>query len=138
MGLSRGGSRTEGRPSTTPANDATGVADTTTLVVVFSEEVQSGAGTIELRQTSDDSVLDSILASDAAINFGDRTEVTLTGLSLSGETGGVYVYMPAGAFESLATGLPFAGLPDSTGGEFTVGAAADVGGMRSRLRSRQR
>lgn len=122
----------------TPANDATGVADTTTLVIVFSENMQSGSGTIELRRTSDDTVLDSILASDAAINFGDRTEVTLTGLSLSGQTGDVYVYIPAGAFVSLDDGTAFAGFTDSTGWEFTVGAAADVGGMRSRLRSRQR
>lgn len=120
----------------TPADNATGVSTAQTISMQFSTDMQAGTGTIELRQVSDDSVLDSINAADATINIGDRTQVTLTGLALTGVSGAVYVYIPAGAFESRGTAVPFAGYTTSTDWNFTVGAA--TGGERARDRSRLR
>jgi len=115
-----------------PADDATDVSDSTTPNMEFSEDMKVGTGTIELRQVSNDSVLDSIDARDMTVNIGDRTEVTLTGLSLLGETGAVYIYIPSGAIVSNAAGIPFAGFTTNTGWNFTVGT---TGGNRSRIRN---
>jgi len=103
----------------------------------FSENMQVGSGTVELRKVSDDSVIDSIAAADATINFGDRTQVTLTGLNATGFTGAAYVYIPSGAFVSAATGTPFAGYTTNTDWNFTVGSAG-ASGNRSRIRDRFR
>ena len=117
-----------------PTDDATGVSDAVTPGLEFSEDMAVGTGTIELRQASDDSVLDSIDAGDATINFSDKTEVTLTGLSLTGETGAMYIYIPSGAFVSLATALPFAGYTANTDWNFTVGSATTPATSASTLR----
>lgn len=120
----------------TPADNATGVSTAQTISMQFSEDMKAGTGTIELRQVSDDSVLDSISAADATINISDRTQVTLTGLALTGVSGDVYVYIPDGAFLSRSSDVPFAGYTTNTDWNFTVGAA--TGGMRARDRSRLR
>jgi hypothetical protein len=116
----------------TPADNATGVLESQTISMQFSENMQVGSGTVELRKVSDDSVIDSIAAADATINFGDRTQVTLTGLNATGFTGAAYVYIPSGAFVSSATGTPFAGYTTNTDWNFTVGT---TGGNRSRIRN---
>lgn len=112
----------------TPANGATGVLDSQTISLQFSENMATGSGTIELRRVSDDSVIDSIAAGNATTNFSDRTQVTLTGLNATGFTGAAYVYIPSGAFVSAATGLAFAGYTDNTGWNFTIGTTAVVRG----------
>jgi hypothetical protein len=133
----RGGVDEDSTPPTvaqlSPADNATGVPTATTPDMQFSENMKVGTGTIELRQVSDDSVLDSINAADATINIGDRTEVTLTGLSLLGQSGAVYIYIPMGAFLSQSTSLPFAGYTANTDWNFTIGSVG-TSGNRSRIR----
>jgi hypothetical protein len=116
-----------------PADNATGVSDAVTPGMEFSENMAIGTGTIELRQVVGDTVLDSIDAGDVTINISDRTEVTLTGLSMLGETGAMYIYIPSGALVAAATMIPFAGFTTNTGWNFTVGSA-DASGNRSRIR----
>jgi len=119
--------------SRSPADDASGVADTLVPELVFSEnmKVSDGAQVIELRQVSDDSVLDSITAADATIDIGARTDVQLTGLSLSGVTGAVYIYLPSMAFQAIATGINYGGDTTNSDWNFSVG---NLSGVRSRSR----
>ena len=112
----------------TPAANATGVSTAQTISMQFSENmaINDTAQVIELRRVSDDGVIDSITAGDLTINISDRTQVTLTGLSLLSASGAVYVYFPSMAVQAVATGVSFAGYLTSTGWPFTVGSLSEL------------
>jgi len=117
----------------TPSDDASGVSDAQVIAMQFSEnmKISDGSQVIELRRVSDDTVLDSITAADATVNISDKTEVQLTGLSLSGVTGAVYIYLPSMAFQAIATGITYGGDTTNTDWNFSVG---NLSGNRSRNR----
>lgn len=91
--------------SLTPADDATEVDNTrTTLVMVFNENVQPGAGTITVTRLNDGFV-QSFQPTDL---FYDGKTVTITVAPL-GDTQAYVVDMPSGALLNFAL-KPFAGL----------------------------
>ena len=124
----------------TPAGGSTGITEAATISLQFDQNmaVDNTSATIELRLVSDDSVVDSITASDATINISDRTQVTLTGLSTVGATGSVYVYVPADAFKSAVTGVSYEGDLTNTDWSFTMLAVVTTVSAPARGRARRR
>lgn len=107
--------------SRVPIDDATGVATASNLVAVFSEPIQVGAGSINIRKTVGDTLVESF---DAATS----TQLAIAGAQLTInpvsdlETGiDYYVQIDAGAIQDLS-GNPYAGIvsPDTTSWSFTT------------------
>lgn len=108
----------------TPADDATGVITTTTLVAQFSEPIVKGtSGDITLKLTSDNSTVFTIPVTDAAVGVSGSTATITLPSSLLGSTG-YYVNIAPGAFKDAAS-LDFTGITDTTTWNFTT-AAVDV------------
>ncbi|MBL0744962.1 Ig-like domain-containing protein [Chryseolinea lacunae] len=105
--------------SLTPADNATGVAVNTNLVINFSSNINKGTGTIELRRDSDDSIVESYVLPGAA-------EVTVSGMDATINPSAnlvpntkYYVIVPATAFHDNATN-DFAGLATKGNWDFTT------------------
>jgi subtilisin family serine protease len=103
-----------------PADNATGVGVLDNLVIYFSEAIQIGAGILEIKKLSDNSVVES---------FGvtaPNGNVTATGnqVTINPSTGlvpstGYYVEIPNGAFKDMA-GNNYAGFTGNSTWNFTT------------------
>lgn len=94
--------------SSSPADDATGVAVGASLVLTFDEPMQKGTGAIVIRHAADSSMFESIdVASDQVSVSG--AEVTLNPAANLALGSGYYVEMAAGVLTDAA-GNAFAGL----------------------------
>ncbi|WP_375102433.1 Ig-like domain-containing protein [Paenibacillus sp. RS8] len=103
----------------TPANDAKDVPVNTNLVLAFSENVKVTGKTIKILNKTDDSVIETITASDP-------TKVTVSGDKITVKPAtdfaygtGYYVQIEAGAVQDLA-GNSYAGITDKTKWNFTT------------------
>ncbi|PCI11078.1 hypothetical protein COB72_01925 [bacterium] len=124
-----------------PTNGQTEVGDASTPVMLFTEEMSVGNGTlvIELRKYSDDSVLDTALASDSLINALAKEQVNLPEIDMMGIVGKVYLYIPDGALVSLASGVRTKFGQSKDDWVWTVGVTATASRTtRSRQRGRSR
>lgn len=106
---------------TLPANNATGVAAGANLVATFHETIVAGTGTIELRRSSNGTLVESFnVASSTRLAFSaaqltiDPTNALPTGQSY-------YILIPAGALQDTS-GNHYAGITTNTGWKFTVPA----------------
>ncbi len=105
-----------------PENDATEVPVGTSLLLEFSEEVQLGSGSVVIKQSSDDSIVETIdVESDQVIFAGNQATVALAS-PLAGDTQ-YYVQLDTGAFEDLA-GNGHAGIADTTTWTFATTTAS--------------
>ncbi|MDW3194093.1 MAG: Calx-beta domain-containing protein [Cytophagales bacterium] len=110
--------------SSTPTDNATGVAVADDITITFNENIQFGTGAFQLRQLSDNSPLFSIDATNptGTTNVASISGATLTinpGTSLAAETG-YYVFIVSGTpFLDLA-GNPFNGLNNNSDLNFTT------------------
>lgn len=103
--------------SSSPADDATGVAIGASLVLTFDEPMQKGTGAIVIRHAADGSMFESIdVASDQVSVSG--TEVTLNPAANLALGNGYYVEMAAGVFTDAA-GNDFAGIQGDTALNFS-------------------
>ena len=105
-----------------PADNTSNVAIGANLVAAFSEPVVVGTGSIELRKTADNSLVESF-------NVASSPQLTL---SASGQTLTIdptidltpnveyYVLIPAGAYVDTTGPTPFAGISDPTAWNFTA------------------
>jgi endonuclease/exonuclease/phosphatase family metal-dependent hydrolase len=97
--------------SFSPVNNASMVTLNGTLGITFSEPVTKGAGSVQLKRTSDGSVAQSWQMSDAAVLVNNsNVSLPYTGLSYST---GYYVEIAAGAIKDLGNNS-FAGVSGST------------------------
>ncbi|MBI2120517.1 MAG: Ig-like domain-containing protein [Parcubacteria group bacterium] len=105
--------------SLTPADNATDVSTTTTLVIEFNEPVVAQSGNIKIKKTSDGSTVQtiSITSAQAVISPGSRLTVTLATLLLQGI--GYYVELDSGIV-SDGVGNAFAGLSGAAAWNFTT------------------
>ena len=105
----------------TPADNATDVSRNTNLVITFNEAIQKGtAGNITIKKTSDNSIVQTIAVTNAAVTVATNTAtVTINALDYST---GYYVEVDAAAFEDIA-GNDFAGISGNSTWNFTTGAA---------------
>lgn len=105
----------------TPLLGATGVSTTTTIQLVFTQNVQRGTGNIELRSGS---ATGSIIETYAAASSGQiavsSATVTITPVSALANNTTYYLVFPAGAIQTVGGGVNWAG----TSSYYFVTAAA--------------
>lgn len=105
-----------------PADDSTGVAVSTNLVISFDENVQKGTGNITIHLASDDSVVQTIDVTDAAITVSGAGVIIDPPSDLAASTA-YYVNIPSGAIEDIS-GNDYAGFADATTWNFTTGTVS--------------
>ena len=105
--------------STSPLDDAAGVAVGSNLVLTFNESVQAGSGNIEIRKVSDNSVVKTIAVTDGTqVGFsGNQLTINPTTDLAAGTE--YYVSMASGVVRDLANNN-FAGISSSTTFNFTT------------------
>jgi len=110
-----------------PTDDATGVSTTANLVITFDEAVDPEAGAandITIKETSDDSTVETIDAQDARVTGGGTTTITINPAATLNEGTEYYVLIGADAFDDAA-GNSYAGISSTTAWSF---ATADTTG----------
>jgi hypothetical protein len=105
--------------STTPTDNASGVAITTNLVMTFSEPVLKGTGDITLKLSSNNSTVATIPVTDGAVTVAGTTATITLSSNLDPSTG-YYVNIASGAFKDAANNL-FTGIGDNSTWNFTTG-----------------
>ena len=109
--------------SSTPADEATGIAVDTNIVLNFNEAVDAESGNIIIYKSSDDSEVESIPVGDAKVSGSSSTTITINpSTSLDGSTA-YYVQVAATAFDDSSSNS-YAGISDATTLNFTT---ADIG-----------
>jgi hypothetical protein len=102
-----------------PADDATGIGTGPVLTATFSEDIAKGTGNIEIRKTSDDSVVETIDVTTGAVTVsGAEAAVTLA--SPLDTFTGYYVLIDSGAITDLFAN-DFAGIALKTTWNFETG-----------------
>ncbi|MEO5946214.1 MAG: lamin tail domain-containing protein, partial [Chitinophagaceae bacterium] len=103
----------------TPADNAVNVFPSSTATIVFSENVEKGTGSILIKKISDNSTIQSIDVTTAAVTVaGKNVSFDFTSLNF---TTSYYIQIDAGAFKDPSGNL-FAGITDNTTWNFTTGA----------------
>jgi len=105
--------------SSTPTDNATGVAVDSNIVLNFSESVDAESGNITIKKTYDDSTIETIDVTGAKVSGSGGTEITINpGNDLSEQTE-YYVLIDATAFDDNA-GNSYAGISSTTALSFTT------------------
>ncbi len=108
--------------SVNPANNATGINTSTSLVLNFSEPIAKGNGWVSLKKLSDNSTVASFDVATAAVAVsGSAASIAVSGLTLSTK---YYVEVPNGAFTDVA-GNKFAGFTGNSTWSFTTSVAPE-------------
>lgn len=104
--------------SLSPANGATGVSVNLSASIVFNEAIQKGTGNINVRRTSDNSIVQTTDVTNAAVTVsGNTASFPISGLS---NGTGYYIEVDNGAFKDLSNNN-FAGISGSSTWAFTTG-----------------
>lgn len=104
--------------STLPTNNSTKVLADSALVATFDETIVAGSGNIELRRSSDASLVESFnVASSTRLTFSTAQLIIQPTNDLP--TGQYYLLIPAGAVKDTSANS-FAGINVTTGWKFTV------------------
>ena len=104
-----------------PADGATGVAAAASLAVTFDENVQKGTGNITIKQSADNSTVETFdVATSPRVTVSGAT-LTIDPTSSLETTTGYYVQIDATAVKDLSDNF-FAGIADDTTWNFTTGA----------------
>jgi Ca2+-binding RTX toxin-like protein/methionine-rich copper-binding protein CopC len=107
--------------STTPVDNATGVSVAADLVLTFSEAVQAGSGTIQIRKVSDNSLAQAISITDTTQVQFSGNQVTISPAADLGTSTAYYVLAAPGVVRDLANN-GFAGILTPTSLNFTTAA----------------
>ena len=106
-----------------PADNATNVPTNTSLTLLFNEPIQKGIGNLLIKKLVDNSVVQSIDVTAAAVVVtGSTATVTINAL---GSLTGYYIEVAAGSFKDIANNN-FAGITGNSVWNFTT---ADIGGL---------
>jgi hypothetical protein len=108
-----------------PANGATGTSTGPILVATFSENITKGTGNIEVRRTSDDSLVDTVDVTSGAVTVSGETASINLGVVLDSLVE-YYILVDSGAFTDLF-GNAFAGITLKTEWSFTTGEFGLIG-----------
>ena len=104
--------------SSTPADDATGVAVSSNIVLNFSESVKAGTGNILLKKSSDNTTYATIPISDAQITISGST-VTINPTADLDTSTGYYIEIASGVIQDLSNNA-FAGITSPSTLNFTT------------------
>ena len=106
--------------SSTPADNATGVAVNANIVLTFDEAVDAESGNITIKKTSDDSTIETIDVTGAKVSGSGGTQITINPGTDWSEQTEYYVLIDASAFDD-ASGNSYAGISSTTAFSFTTG-----------------
>ncbi|MBI3675181.1 MAG: Ig-like domain-containing protein [Proteobacteria bacterium] len=111
--------------STSPADNATGVAVGANITMTFSEAVKAGSGVIEIHRSSDGSLVASISVTDSSqVSFSGGT-VTINPTSDLAASTDYYIVLASGVILDSA-GNAYAGISSNSVFNFTTAAATDT------------
>jgi hypothetical protein len=105
-----------------PADNATDVSTTANLVITFDEAVQGGTGTIILKKTSDNSIVETITTTGGLLSGSGTTTITIDPSTTLADGTSYYVTIHANTFRDAA-GNFFAGISSATAWDFETAAA---------------
>ncbi|PIQ76539.1 hypothetical protein COU78_02420 [Candidatus Peregrinibacteria bacterium CG10_big_fil_rev_8_21_14_0_10_49_24] len=111
--------------SFTPTDNATDVpVSTSTLSITFNQVVQGSGGTISLKRSSDNSLIEAIAVPDAQVTGSgtDTISIALTA-PINEYNAGLYVQIDSGTFRNGA-GEAYVGIADTTTWNFTTESLA--------------
>ena len=107
--------------SAVPADNATGVTLNANITLTFNEAIAKGTGNITIRKTSDDSLVEAIDVTSAAVTVAGSTMIINPSVTLAGNTE-YYAIIAATAVDDLA-GNSYAGISSTTALSFTTQAS---------------
>ena len=110
--------------SSTPADNATGVAVDSNIVLNFSESVDAESGNITLKKTSDNSTVETIDVTGSKVTGAGSAQITINPSSNFDAETEYYVLIDATAFDDSDSGS-YAGISSTTALSFTVDALLD-------------
>ncbi len=110
----------------TPLDNATNVPINTNLQILFSEPIAKGIGNILIKKVSDNSIIQTIDVTTAAVNIvGSTATISINSLLATTD---YYVEIAAGVFTDIALNN-FAGIAGNTTWNFTTIASAPAAGI---------
>ncbi len=105
--------------SSTPADEATGVAGDANIVLTFSEAVDVESGNITIKKSSDDSTVETIAVTDSKITGAGTTTITINPAATLSSLTEYYVLIDATGFDDTSSNS-YAGITDATTLNFTT------------------
>ena len=110
--------------SSVPADNATGVAVDSTIVLNFSENVDAESGNITIKKTSDNSIFETIDVTSGQVTGSGTSQITITPSSDFDSGTEYYVLIDATAFDDSDSGS-YAGISSTTALSFTIDSLTD-------------
>ena len=112
--------------SSTPADNATGVAVNSNIVLTFSEAVDTETGNIVIKKVSDNLTVESFdVATSTAISGSGTTTITINPTSDLASSTDYYIEIDTTAFDDAA-GNSYAGISGATTFNFTTAAPTNA------------
>ncbi len=108
--------------TSTPPDNATGVAVSADLVITFHEQIVKGAGNLVIKRSADQSTFATIPVTDTQVTVLNN-KATINPSANFAVTTGYYVEADAGALRDAA-GNPFTGISGATSWNFTTAGVA--------------
>ncbi|WP_262180415.1 Ig-like domain-containing protein [Haloarcula laminariae] len=108
--------------STSPSDDADGVAADAAVDLTFAEDIRAGTGAIAIKQSSDDATVESVDVTSQQVTVSGKTLTADPSTTLDGGTD-YYVTVDSGAVTDTA-GNAYAGFTDPTTLNFTTADTA--------------
>ena len=110
--------------SSVPADNATGIALDSTIVLNFSENVDAESGNITIKKTSDNSTVETIDVTGGQVTGSGTSQITITPSSNFDSGIEYYVLIDATAFDDSDSGS-YAGISSTTALSFTIDSLTD-------------
>ena len=105
--------------SSTPADDAPGVAVDANIVLNFSENVNAVSGNITIKKTTGDAPVETISVTSGQVTGSGSSQITINPSSNFDNNTEYYVLIDATAFDD-ADGRSYAGISSTTALSFTT------------------
>ena len=110
--------------SSVPADNATGIALDSTIVLNFSENVDAESGNITIKKTSDNTTVETIDVTSGQVTGSGTSQITITPSSNFDSGIEYYVLIDATAFDDSDSGS-YAGISSTTALSFTIDSLTD-------------
>ena len=110
--------------SSVPADNATGIALDSTIVLNFSENVDVESGNITIKKTSDNTTVETIDVTSGQVTGSGTSQITVTPSSDFDSGIEYYVLIDATAFDDSDSGS-YAGISSTTALSFTIDSLTD-------------
>ena len=110
--------------SSVPADNATGIALDSTIVLNFNENVDVESGNITIKKTSDNSTVETIDVTSGQVTGSGTSQITITPSSNFDSGIEYYVLIDATAFDDSDSGS-YAGISSTTALSFTIDSLTD-------------